>query len=256
MCRGLELVAYIDRFPLPLLDDVLAGRCLPIVGAGFSRNAVLPAGTSMPLWHGLGVELGRRVTGFPPDEANPIEAMSAYDDEFGRTRLVEELRRLLHHGVARPGNAHVEFCRLPFDIVCTTNIDCLLERGYDAVSKDHHIIVEEEQLSIRPDPGTVTLLKLHGDLIHPHRMVVTEEDYDRFIQANPLMVTYLSNLLITRTPLFIGYSLDDTDFRQILAVIKDRLGRLRRQAYVLTFGVDEHTRKKYERRGVRCVDLA
>jgi hypothetical protein len=102
----------------------------------------------------------------------------------------------------------------------------------------------------------VTLLKLHGDLNHPQRLVVTEEDYDRFIQTNPLMVTYLSNLLITRTPIFIGYSLADTDFRQVLSVIKDRLGRLRRQAYVLTFDVSSPERKRYERRGVRCLDIA
>jgi SIR2-like domain len=248
-------VAYIERFPPPLLDDVLAGRSLPIIGAGFSQNAVLPTGAAMPLWQPLGAALGEQVTDFPHDDAGPIEATSAYEHEFGRVRLVEELRRLLHHGVALPGKAHREFCRLPFDIVCTTNIDCLLERGYDAVSKDHHVIVEEEQLSIRPNRGTVTLLKLHGDLIHPQRMVITEEDYDRFIQANPLMVTYLSNLLITRTPLFIGYSLDDSDFRQILAVIKDRLGRLRRQAYVLTFGAGQQMQKRYERRGVRCLDL-
>jgi hypothetical protein len=33
---------HISKFPKPLLDDLVAGRWLPIVGAGFSRNAVLP----------------------------------------------------------------------------------------------------------------------------------------------------------------------------------------------------------------------
>ena len=40
------------------------------------------------------------------------------------------------------------------------------------------------------------------------------------------MSTYLANLLISRTALFIGYSLDDPDFRAIWQVVKDRLGRL------------------------------
>src|SRR5947208_3309392 len=113
-------MAYIERFPPPLLDDILAGRSLPIIGAGFSRNAVIPTGVAMPLWQALGAALGEQVTDFPPDDVGPIEAISAYEQEFGRARLVEELRRLLHHGVARPGNPHLEFCRLPFDIVCTT----------------------------------------------------------------------------------------------------------------------------------------
>jgi SIR2-like domain len=68
-------------------------------------------------------------------------------------------------------------------------------------------------------------------------------------------VTYLSNLLITKTPLFIGYSLDDPDFRQILALVGERLGKLRRQVYVLTYKASPHQRSRYERRKVRCVEL-
>jgi len=229
---------------------------VPIVGAGFSRNAVLPGALSMPFWRDLGQLIGAQVPDFPPDDVNPIEAISAYQHEFGRPRLIEELRKLLHHGVARPGPAHLEFCRLPFNVVCTTNADCLLERGYEAVSVDHYVIVEEQQLSIGVDPRTVTLLKFHGDLNHPHRLVVAEDDYDRFTVSNPLMITYLANLLITRTPVFVGYSLDDPDFRQILALISDRLGPHRRQAYVLTHRASRHERNRYERRNVRCIDLA
>lgn len=251
-----SIVTYLERLPKPLLDDVVQGRCLPIVGAGLSLNAVVPRGQTMPLWRDLGRKLGGQVTDFPPDDANPLEAISAYQHEFGRTRLVDELRRLLHHGIARPGGLHREFCQLPFDIVCTTNVDCLLERGYDLVSRDHRLIVEEEQLSMGVNPRTVTVLKLHGDINHPHRLVVVENDYDRFLARNPLMVTYLSSLLITRTALFIGYSLDDPDFRQILAVVTDRLGNLHRQPYVLTYRSTQHDKRRYERRGVRCLDLA
>jgi hypothetical protein len=50
---------YLQSFPKPLLDDLIAGRWLPIVGAGFSRNAVLPQGKAMPLWTDLGEALGR-----------------------------------------------------------------------------------------------------------------------------------------------------------------------------------------------------
>jgi SIR2-like protein len=177
----------------------------------------------MPLWRDLGASVAKHVTNFPPDEGSPLEAISAYEHEFGRVRLIDELRSLLHHGTARPGDAHRQFCRLPFDVVCTTNVDCLLERGYDAVSRDYLVVVEEDQLSLGVDARAATLLKLHGDLNHPHRLVVSESDYDRFIVANPLLVTDLSNLLITRTALFIGYSLEDPDFRQMLAVVTERL---------------------------------
>lgn len=210
----------------------------------------------MPLWRDLGQALGRSVTDFPSDETDPLEAISAYEHEFGRIRLVDELRHLLFHGLARPGAVHVAFCRMPFDVVCTTNFDSLLERGYEAVSRPYRVIVEEEQLSAGIDSETSTVLKLHGDLDHPHRLVLVERDYDRFVRANPLMVTYLTNLLITRTALFIGYSLDDPDFRELLTVVSDRLGGLRRQPYVLTYRATRYERSRYARRHVRCVDIA
>jgi len=55
---------------------------------------------------------------------------------------------------------------------------------------------------------------MHGDIRHPKRLVVTEPDYDDFLTNYPLIATYLSNLLITKTAVFIGYSLDDPDFRK------------------------------------------
>jgi bisphosphoglycerate-dependent phosphoglycerate mutase len=55
--------------------------------------------------------------------------------------------------------------------------------------------------------------------------------------------------------LFIGYSLDDTDFRQIWQLIKDRLGSLRRQAYVLKIDCSPHEKARYERRGVKVINI-
>ena len=42
-----------------------------------------------------------------------------------------------------------------------------------------------------------------------------------------LLATYLANLLITRTAVLVGYSLDDPDFRQLWQVIGERLGKAR-----------------------------
>ena len=54
-----------------------------------------------------------------------------------------------------------------------------------------------------------------------------------FLPAIPLLATYLANQLITKTAVFVGYSLDDPDFRQIWHIVSDRLGRSRRMAYTL-----------------------
>ncbi|SRR5712692_7750013 len=115
---------HLQSFPKPLLDDLVAGRWLPIVGAGFSRNAVLPQGKAMPLWSDLGELLGRDLGDYAA--STPLDAISAYEHEFSRPKLMERFSELLLVDEARPGSAHKAFCSIPFDLVCTTNFGSLV----------------------------------------------------------------------------------------------------------------------------------
>jgi hypothetical protein len=218
-----------------------------------SLNAVLPAGKKMPLWAGLGTGLGSELADFSP--TSTLDTISAYQHEFGRARLIERLSDLLFIKEAQPGNAHKEFCTIPFDIVCTTNFDFLLERQYDLTPRYVYPVVDEEQLSINVGNAGTLLLKLHGDLRHPNRLIVTEADYDGFLTSFPLLATYLANQLITKTAVFVGYSLDDPDFRQIWHIVSDRLGRSRRMAYTLGVNVRSADITRFERRGVKVINL-
>jgi hypothetical protein len=247
------MAKYLKCFAKPLLDDLVAGRWLPVVGAGMSSNARLPPGETMPLWPELGDRLGSDLADF--SAVGTLDAISAFQHEFGRSKLIERLIDVLHIKDARPGRAHEAFCEMQFDTVCTTNFDFLLDRQYERGSRHIYPVVDEEQLSINGAPVGTLLLKLHGDLRHPSRLVVTEEDYDAFLASYPLIATYLANLLITRTAVFIGYSLDDPDFRQIRNVVTSRLGRTRRMAYAIMVDASATEMARYERRGVKVVNL-
>lgn len=244
---------YLRYFPKPLLDDLVFGRWLPIVGAGMSLNAELPVGDKMPLWGELGALFEKDLDGF--SSANAIDAISEYEHEFSRPRLIERLSDFLHIRNSRPGEAHKEFCSIQFDIVCTTNFDFLLELGFQSASRYFFPIIDEEQLSTNLNSAGTTLLKLHGDIHHPSRLVVTEGDYDGFLSRYPLIATYLSNLLITRTAVLIGYSLDDPDFRQVWHTVNQRLGRSRRMAYAIAVGAKPSDVSRYARRGVTLINL-
>jgi hypothetical protein len=244
---------YLDSFPKPLLDDLVNGRWLPVVGAGLSLNAKVPPGKSVPLWGELGKRLEADLDDFSSN--GPIDAISAFEQEFGRTRLIERLSELLLLREALPGEVHKQFCSIPFDLVCTTNFDFLLERQYDLVPRYVYPIVDEEQLSLNVSRDGTLLLKLHGDVHHPSRLVVTEEDYDGFLSRYPLIATYLASLLITKTAVFIGYSLDDPDFRQITQTVAQRLGRSRRQAYAIAVGMKSADIARFARRGVTVINL-
>jgi hypothetical protein len=136
---------YLNKFPKPLLEDLVTGRWLPIVGAGFSRNAVLPPQKQMPLWPELGQLLTAELREFEP--SSPLDAISAYEHEYGRPKLIERLSELLYIDQARPGEAHKAFCSIQFDIVCTTNFDFLLERQYELIPRHCTPLIDEDQLA-------------------------------------------------------------------------------------------------------------
>ena len=231
----------------------MRNQCLPIVGAGFSRNASTEPGKQLPLWDDLGKVLAASLEDY--QYTNPIDAISAYAFQFSQSKLIEQMSQLLLVNSAQPGPAHIAFCNLQFDVVVTTNFDFLLEEGYRMVPNYCRPIVSEDQLSIAPEKVAVTLLKLHGDLHHPERMIATEHDYDTFLNKYPLLATYTANLLITRTPLFIGCSLEDPDFRQLWHVITDRLGKLRRHAYALMVSTSPSSVARFHRRGANVINL-
>lgn len=245
---------YISLFPKPFLEDLVKGRVLPIIGAGFSKNAQIPKDKNIPDWE----ELGRVFADLIPDYNynGAIDAISAYEHEYSRAKLVEKLSELLLTGQLKAGNTHKSFCSLPFQSVATTNFDFLLEEGYGLVSRYCRPVIEEDQLSIaNVNPKDISLFKIHGDLHHPRRIVATEEDYDVFLNRYPMISTYLANLFISKTILFIGYSLDDPDLRQVYQLIKDRLGNLKRQAYTLRIESTPQEITRFERRGIKVINL-
>lgn len=241
------------HFPKPLLEDLVSGRWLPIVGAGFSANARVPGHKTMPLWDEIGRALAQDLSDYP--YVGPVDAASAYSHEFSRPKLLERLRSLLLIDVAAPGRPHEAFCAIPFRTVCTTNFDFLLERQYELSGRYCQPIVEEAQLTVRTGEAGTDLLKVHGDLHHPSRLVVTEEDYDCFLDRYPLLATHLASLLIKSTPVLFGYSLDDPDFRHVWAVITERLGASSTRGYAVLVGARPAEISRFERRNVKVISL-
>ncbi len=245
---------YINFLPKPLLDDIIKNQCIPIIGAGFSRNADLPDNLKLPLWEDLGKYFAKQLEGY--SYTTPLDAISTYTYEYSKNKTVEMLRELLYIDKSKPGAVHNAFTDLPFDTIVTTNFDFLLEKTFENKSKSNCIpIIDEDQLTINTSIEFVKIIKIHGDLNHPKKLILTEEEYDTYLTNYPIMSTYISNLLITKTPIFIGYSLGDPDFRGIWHVLRSRLGVMFRKAYVLAVGIEEFQKKKYERRGVKVINI-
>ena len=243
---------YINEIPKTLQEDFVENKVVPFVGAGFSKNAILPPETNLPDWN----ELGRQIADYIPDfeYTNAIDALSLFETQFSRVRLVEFLAKKLHIHDIKPGDTHRSFCNLFFDTICTTNFDFLLEHTLQETKRPHSIIVSEDRLPIDTYEKT-KLIKLHGDFNHPERMVVTERDYDEFLDKNKVLSTYVSNLFITKTLFLVGYSFEDNDIRGLWQIINSRLGHLHRPAYTVMVDASAIETSRFERRNIKVINL-
>ena len=244
---------YIRLVPRPLLDAIVRGNAIPFVGAGFSTNCEGPDGFVMPNWKMLG-KMAASEMGARSHDENPLEALSAYEERFQRAALVDLIRKACGDSCVTYGEPHKLLCGCFQNLICTTNFDSLLEQAFHGMGVNPLVVRTENCLPIAKDDET-TIIKIHGDFSDPARMVATERDYDLFIAQNPLLCTYVSNLFITRTMLLIGYSFDDCDLRQLLAVIRNRLGTMARPIYCIQVGADDNLVARYKRRGIDVVNI-
>lgn len=241
------------KIPKPLLDDITLGKCLPFIGAGFSLNCRVPAGLKMPDWSGLAATWANEAD--IHKELNPPKIASLYEHRFGRVQLIESIRRALHADEIEPGEVHRSFASLTFETVYTTNFDLLLEAAYQEIKKPFRSLVGEHQMPFHGGSFTANIVKMHGDLRHEEHIIVTEEDLKRYLEDYPVIATHLSAMLITRTGLFLGYSLSDPDFQHIKEVIRSRLGKFERMAYIVQFDTNPQDTEKMLRLNLHPINL-
>jgi hypothetical protein len=108
------------------------------------------------MWDGLGMAISELIQNY--NYTNPLDAISAFEHEYKRVKLIETLAELLLINEIKPGKTHKEFVKLPFEIVVTTNFDYLLEQSYEQSIP----IIEESQISINHASNLVRLIKMHG----------------------------------------------------------------------------------------------
>ena len=244
---------YLNSIPKPLLIDFLNNRVIPFVGAGFSKNADIPEGLSMPDWWELGELAAQEIQGYKY-ENDPIDALSYFEDLFSRSKLIEFLLRKLNYGMIKPSDTYKAFCNLFTGTICTTNFDSLIEDTYTQMFQPVSVVATTDRLTIA-DKNERKIIKLHGDFNHPEKMVVTERDYDTYLDKNPIFATYIANLFISNTMLLIGYSLDDNDFRSIWQIINSRLSGMAQPAYCVLVNASEEKIARYKRRNIRIINL-
>lgn len=233
------LCALDHDFELPQeLVYAAHGRELVIfAGAGISTEvpSVFPETVMQTAAARLGLKKNHELS-FP-------EVIQQFEDKFGRRTFVQMVKAKFDYVDSFWGlryNArrfHKELATMPYlqDIV-TTNWDTYFEEECAATP-----FVTGADIALWKMAGR-RVLKIHGSMGNLGSIIATEKDYKKSLRdlRRGVLGGLLTELLTTRTIVFIGYSLKDWNFRRLYKQLRKDMGDYSERAYFVSpFGADE-----------------
>jgi len=234
-----------------LYDDILQEHCVVFVGAGSTTERRY--WRSEPSFY---ADIKNKCN-FPATEQSPsfpdlMEYFCNRMDGGRHNRLIREaVARIERFSVPGEDNNFAmmfghELAEIPyFNRFVTTNWDPFLERSLEVMIP----IVEDRDLAFWDDRKR-QVLKIHGCITRPYSIVATSSDYEKCIKQNPLIFNKLKDLMATKTFLFFGYSLRDSDFQLMWDGIVRSLGRFTKLAYAVDPNAQVDNVQQWKKRGI------
>lgn len=216
----------------PLYEDLINEECVIFAGAGISTEAGV---YSKPNFY----EIIKSKCNYPDNKEAPafpdlMQYFCEHIDGGQRNRLTKEIisRIEIFNSPGEIYNStttfHYLLAEIPyFKRVVTTNWDTFFETCLNILVP----MVEDRDIAFWDDKKR-QVLKIHGCVSRPYTIVATRDDYEACINRNPLIFNKLRDLMASKTFIFIGYSMADSDFQIILDEIIKALGKLRKLAYI------------------------
>lgn len=237
-------------------DGSARGAAL-MVGSGFSRNAILPGldTKAPPLWQSLVNEMLHRLYGDSTDRrTNALRIAEEYRIYFGQAALDEFIRTRCPDKAWQPGQLHIDFLRLPWADVLTTNWDTLLERAAEHVEQTYDVVALEADL---PHARAPRIVKLHGSLGDAGPLIFAEEDYRTYPEKHAAFLNLARQVFVENELCLVGFSGDDPNFLQWAGWVRDHLGGKARRIYLVgCLNLSASKRKYLEAHNVSPIDLS
>jgi len=223
-----------------IADQIRRGRCVPFLGAAANITSTKRKYNGLRLGYEVSEALAANLKPSPKDKKNLPRTSLLFERTVRRAALLKHLKQLLPDRERTPSPLLAILSALPFDLYITTNYDRLLERALS--DRQPYVVVQTDQgvegradldeWSAAPlETRRPLIYKIHGtfldekDEVDRSPLIVTEDDYISLLtilrspeHGVPPLVT---SRLARNTLLFLGYSLEDWDFRAIYKVLVD-----------------------------------
>lgn len=232
-----------EDFIAKYLKELNEDNAAVFVGAGLSKAA------GYVDWPGLLSEVAKGL-GLDAAKETDLVALAQYHLNSNASNR-HQLSQLLideFSDLKEPTENHAILARLPIRTFWTTNYDRLIEKALEAGGKRVDAKYTKEHLATTKRGRDAIVYKMHGDIEHPDKAVLSKDDYERYHQTHGPFVTALSGDLVEKTFLFLGFSFTDPNLDFILSRIRATFTQHQRQHYCIT-------RKRSKRAGEKAKDF-
>lgn len=196
------------------------------VGAGASADS------GMPLWPDAVRKIAEKLSISENDKLyDTLKIPQYYYNARGKKEYTQLMREIFRYGDnLLSKDLHKRIIDFQSSVIITTNYDHLIEQAAEDSGEFLQVISQDIDLPYRK--SNRELIKMHGDFEHDN-FVLKEDDYLNYSSNFKLIETYVKSLLGSKVVLFVGYSLNDPDVKQIFAWVKDALKQDFQRAYLI-----------------------
>jgi len=103
----------------------------------------------------------------------------------------------------------------------TTNYDLILED----IFSEYDVYIGQEELLFANFTGMGEIYKIHGSANKPDSIIITDQDYQNFEKKSAYLIAKLLTMFLEYPVIFMGYSLQDKNIRNVLRTISDCLSQ-------------------------------
>lgn len=247
------------------IDDFIAeyGAHVDAQSAALFVGAGLSILSGYPSWSGL-VEPYANELGVTLDDF-PLVVQYFQDSRTdGVQRVREDILNMVRLPGVEPSEAHDRLLALPVPDVWTTNFDELIERAAARDVRDVQVFAEDEDLA-HTRPAMKRVYKMHGSVRAADAsadLVISRDDFERYPTSHPRLWQLLRAHFLTRSVLFLGFSLTDPNITEIFRLARLDTPTVQRPHYAVLKRVSGAGRRLAELRlhdlarvGVRIVEI-
>ncbi|HEX8459357.1 MAG TPA: SIR2 family protein [Pyrinomonadaceae bacterium] len=203
-----EIEAFIKEF----VKDLAANNVAIFAGAGMSKDS------GYVDWAELLTDIAQEL-GLQIDKEYDLISLAQYHvNERSRAKLS---KKIIEEFIEENETTEVHriLARLPVSTYWTTNYDTSIENALKEANKRADVKYEVEQIfNTRPKRDAV-VYKMHGDVSHPTKAILTKQDYEKYHLSHEPFISALTGDLTTKTFLFIGFSFTDPNLDYVLSRI-------------------------------------